>query len=80
MMENRKLQLYVTEHQYQLLKRRAGAHGSIAAVVREMIDRSVVPSDADADAFVKHVEAAKEGSGRPYSAEEAKNDLYKRTM
>lgn len=76
-MESRKLQLYVTEPQYRLLKQRAGERGSIAAVVRDLIDRSVVPEDAQADPFFQHVVADKPGSGQPYDAEDAKRALYR---
>jgi hypothetical protein len=78
--KKRKLQLYVTEHQYWLLRQRARKQGSIAAVVRGLIDRSLAPSDAEADLFFRHVAAAKEGSGDAYDAVEAKRDLYRRPM
>lgn len=78
-METRKLQLYVTERQYRLLKQRAGQErGSIASVVRELIDRSVLPTEVEADPFFRHVATIKEGSGQPYEAQEAKRDLYRR--
>jgi hypothetical protein len=77
-MEMRKLQLYVTERQYRLLKQRAGRRrGSIASVVRELIDRSVLPTEVETDPFFRHVAAPKEGSGQPYEAQEAKRDLYR---
>ena len=78
-MDTRKLQLYVTERQYRLLKQRAGEQGSIAAVVRDLIDRSSVPADAELDPFLQHVIAEKEGSGEPYDADDAKRDLYRRS-
>ncbi len=77
-METRKLQLYVTERQYRLLKQRSATHGSIAAVVRDLIDRSAMPADIEADAFFRHVVAEKNGSGEPYDAREAKRQLYQR--
>lgn len=77
-METRKVQLYVTERQYRLLKQRADKRGSIAAVVRDLIDQSAIPADAEADPFFQHVIAEKEGSGEPYDAQEAKRDLYQR--
>ena len=77
-METRKLQLYVTERQYRLLKQRAGGQGSIAAVVRDLIDRSAVPTDLKADSFFGHVIKEKDGSGEPYDAHEAKRELYER--
>ena len=78
MMENRKLQLYVTERQYRLLKRRAAKRGSIAAVVRDLIDQSAGSAEAEADPFFQHVVARKEGSGERYAAEDAKRGLYRR--
>jgi hypothetical protein len=77
-MEMRKLQLYVTERQYRLLKRRADKRGSIAAVVRDLIDESAAPGEAAADPFFQHVIAPKKGSGEPYDAQDAKRDLYRR--
>lgn len=73
----RKLQLYVTEEQYRLLKNRAGEGRSIAAVVRELIDRSTAPSDPESDSFYEHVLADRPGSPRRYDAERAKRDLYR---
>lgn len=77
MMETRKLQLYVTERQYRLLRQRAGQQGSIAGVVRDMIDQSTQPTEAQADPFFRHVAAPKEGSGQPYEAQAAKRDLHR---
>ena len=74
----RKLQLYLTERQYQLLKRRAGERGSLAGVVRDLIDQSAMPKNAEADPFFQHVMNEKQGSGQPYDAQEAKRTLYKR--
>lgn len=77
-METRKLQLYVTERQYRLLRQRASQRGSIAGVVRDLIDQSAMPADAEADPFFQHVVSPKDGSGQPYEAQEAKRDLYRR--
>lgn len=74
----RKLQLYVTEEQYRLMKQRAGEGGSIAQVVRDLIDEAGQPSAPMGDPFYRHLLSPKEGSGRTYAAEEAKRDLYKR--
>lgn len=74
----RKLQLYLTEEQYRLLRQRAGQRGSIAQVVRELIDASVRVEDASSDPFYRHVMSPTTGSGRPYTAERAKRDLYRR--
>jgi hypothetical protein len=68
----------VTERQYRLLKHRAGRQGSIAAVVRDLIDRSAAPTELEADPFFRHVIREKDGSGRPYDAQEAKRELYER--
>jgi len=73
----RKLQLYVTEEQYRLLKRRADDVGSIAGVVRELIDRSTALPDPESDPFYEHVLADRPGSARRYGAERAKRDLYR---
>lgn len=74
----RKVQLYLTEEQYRLLKQRAGELGSIAAVVRELIDASTRPEHPSADPFYRHLTARKRGSGRPYDAGHAKQELYDR--
>lgn len=74
----RRVQLYLTEEQYRLLKRRAGESGSIAAVVRDLIDASTDPGDAERDPFYRHLLAEKpEGRGERYTAEEAKRELYR---
>ncbi|MGI8426522.1 MAG: hypothetical protein ACR2FO_05085 [Actinomycetota bacterium] len=77
-MSMRKVQLYLTDNQYRLLKQTAGQKGSIAQVVRDLIDRSVLPEDVGADAFYRHVTSKKTGSGPSYRAEEAKRDLYRK--
>lgn len=74
----RKVQVYLTEEQYRLLRQRAGERGSIAQVVRDLVDGSAAPAEPDADPFFRHVFRPKNGSGRPYSAEKAKRDLYRR--
>ena len=79
-MDRRKLQLYVTDRQYRLLKQRAGPGGSMAAVVRDLIDQAAAPADAEGDPFFRHVIAEKDGSGKPYDAQEAKRDLYRRDV
>jgi len=70
--------LYVTERQYRLLKQRAGTRGSIAAVVRDLIDQSAAPVEVEHDPFFRHVMTPKDGSGGTYEAEDAKNDLHRR--
>lgn len=47
-------------------------------MVRDLIDRSAMPADIEADAFFRHVVAEKDDSGEPYDAQEAKRQLYKR--
>jgi hypothetical protein len=73
----RKLQIYLREDQYELVRRRATAGKSMAEVVREAIDAMFLPDDVAADSFVRHVMAPKPGSGRPYSAAEAKRALHR---
>lgn len=74
----RRVQLYLTEEQYRLLKRRAGESGSIAAVVRDLIDASMDPGDVRTDPLYRHLLADKrEGRGERYRAEEAKRELYR---
>lgn len=77
-MESRKLQLYVTERQYRWLRQRAATRGSIAAVVRDLIDRSHSPDDPEDDPFFRHVMAERPGSGSRYEAQDAKRELYER--
>ncbi|MEO7817762.1 MAG: hypothetical protein ABIS18_01300 [Actinomycetota bacterium] len=72
----RKVQIYLSEHQYRLLKQRAGDTGSIAAEVRQLIDGSTRPGDALQDPFYKHLMSKKKGSDKPYDAGQAKRDLY----
>jgi hypothetical protein len=74
-MAMRKLQLYITEEQYQLLKQRAGERRSLAEVVRELIDERV--GDAQSDPFYRYLLAPKKGSGKPYRADAAKRELYR---
>lgn len=74
----RKLQLYITEEQYRLLKQRAGELRSIAQVVRELIDKAETPNDPTEDPFYRHVSSRRTGSGRSYRAAEAKKELYER--
>lgn len=77
-MATRKVQLYLSEEQYRFLKQRAGERGSLAAVVRELIDAAGRPVDPTADPFYRHLISAKAGGGRRYAAERAKRELYRR--
>ena len=78
-MADRKVQLYLSEEQYRFLKQRAAERGSIAQVVRDLIEAAVRPEDAGEDPFYRHVVGAKDGSGRAYDAETAKRNLYERS-
>jgi len=73
-------QLYLDEGQYRWLKQRAGEAGSIAAVVRELIDaeraRRLDPSDDPLLRFLVSEPAAK-GKGQT-SVESLDRDLYGR--
>lgn len=73
----RKLQLYVTDEQYRFVKQRAG-EGSMAQVVRDLIDAAALPEDPRQDPFYRHLAAEGEGSGTAYDADDAKRDLYRR--
>jgi len=75
----RKVQLYLTEAQYRYLKQSAGARGSIAGVVRDMIDSAGYPSKPERDSFYRHVTQGRPGSGHRYRAETAKRELYRRS-
>jgi hypothetical protein len=71
-------QLYLDADQYRWLKQRAGRRGSIAGVVRELIDdaRSRRP-DATADPLIRFlVEEASADSGAPSTVETLDRDLY----
>jgi hypothetical protein len=76
-MAMRKVQLYLSEEQYRLLKQRAESSGSIAQAVRILIDESTVPKDPTSDPFYRHVMSRKKRGGRSFDAEQAKRDLYK---
>ena len=77
-MAMRKIQLYLTEQQYQVLKQRAGDSGSIAGAVRDLVDASGAPADPHADPFFQFLTREKKPSGRAYNAGDAKRELYKR--
>ena len=71
-------QLYLNADQYRWLKQRAGRRGSIAGVVRELIDdaRSRRP-DATGDPLIRFlVEDAPADSGTPSTVETLDRDLY----
>lgn len=72
-------QLFLTDEQYRWLKVKAGATGSIAAVVRDWIDSElkVDPSDLRNDAAIKFMlEGPRADSGPPFSVTTIDRDLY----
>jgi len=77
-MAKRKIQLYLTEEQYQVLKQRSGDSGSIAAAVRDLVDASGVPADPKSDPFFQYLTRKRKPSGTPYDAGDAKRELYER--
>lgn len=71
-------QLYLEEDQYRWLRRRAGSHGSIASVVRELIDtaRSQLPTSAD-DPLIQYLLDDAPGDGQsPSTVQSLDRDLY----
>jgi len=71
-------QLYLDEDQYRWLKQRASRGGSIAAVVRELIDgaRSRTPSLAG-DPFIRYLATEPPAdSGAPSTVETIDRDVY----
>lgn len=72
-------QLYLDEGQYRWLKGRAGERGSIAAVVRDLIDaaRTTSRSSLAGDPLVSYLkdEPAADG-GTPSTVETLDRDLY----
>lgn len=71
-------QLYLDADQYRWLKQRAGQRGSIAGVVRELIDaaRSRRPSAAG-DPLIRYLaEEPPADGGAPSTVEDLDRDLY----
>ena len=71
-------QLYLEEDQYRWLRQRAGERGSIAGVVRELIDaaRSRRPSTAR-DPLIRYlVEEPPTAGGQTSTVEDLDRDLY----
>ena len=71
-------QLYLDPDQYRWLRQRAGRRGSIAAVVRELIDeaRSRRPSATD-DPLIRYLaEETPANAGAPSTVETLDRDLY----
>ena len=73
-------QLYLDETQYRWLRQQAGRNGSIAAVVRGLIDEArTANADADAsgDPFIQYLGAEPAGRGKKASSVETLDrDLY----
>lgn len=72
-------QLYLDEGQYRWLKQQAGKSGSIAAVVRGLIDaaRARRP-DTSADPLLSYLVEEAPGRGREGSVSTLDRDLYGR--
>jgi hypothetical protein len=71
-------QIYLEDDQYRWLRRRAGSSGSIAGVVRELIDaaRSYRPSQA-ADPLIDYLLNETPGdSGKPSTVKTLDQDIY----
>jgi len=73
-------QLYLDEGQYRWLRQRAGEAGSIAAVVRQLIDDERARRlDPSADPLLSYLVAEAPGEGRePTSVTSLDRDLYGR--
>jgi hypothetical protein len=74
----RRTQLYLDEDQYRWVKQRAGAQGSIAAVVRDLIDTARLRRPrADRDPLIRYLVEEKPAEGaRPSSVKTLDRDLY----
>jgi len=71
-------QLYLDRDQYRWLKQRAGERGSIAGVVRELIDaaRTRKPSSTD-DPLIRYLaDESPADSGAPSTVQDLDRDLY----
>jgi hypothetical protein len=71
-------QLFLTDEQYRWLKVRAGSVGSIAQVVRELIDAELEPGpDLRDDPFIRFLLSEPEpATGVPSSVTTIDEDLY----
>jgi len=76
-MAQRRLQIYISQNQYDVLKRKAVAGKSMAAVVRDMIDAADRLTDRGSDPLYTYVMAERPGSGPAYRASDAKTRLHK---
>ncbi len=68
-----RVQLYLEPEQYQFLVREAKKEGSIAAVVRKLIDEAIRPGKIKEDPIGKLAELAAEGGPEDLSE---KHDRY----
>lgn len=71
-------QLYLDESQYAWLRRKAGRTGSIAAVVRDLVDKAQLENPADEqDPLLRYLLDSPEGEGpTPSSVTTLDADLY----
>jgi hypothetical protein len=73
----RRTQLYLEEDQYRWLKREAGPRGSIASVVRGLIDRARSGrSKIEDDAFFRYLFDEPAPEGVPRGADSIDEDVY----
>jgi hypothetical protein len=71
-------QLYLEEDQYRWLRRRAGTSGSIAGVVRELIDaaRTRRPAPGEDTLISYLVDDVPGDSGAPSTVQDLDRDIY----
>jgi hypothetical protein len=71
-------QLYLEDDQYRWLRRRAGSRGSIAGVVRELIDaaRSQRPSPVTDPLIEYLINEPPATAGKPSTIEDLDQDIY----
>jgi len=71
-------QLYLEDDQYRWLRRRAGSSGSIAEVVRELIDaaRSHRPNPASDPLIEYLIDETPANAGNPSTVEDLDQDIY----
>ncbi len=73
----RRTQLYLDEEQYRWLKRQAGHNGSIAAVVRDLIDRARTRlSPSHEDPLIRYLRGKPGGRRSATSVHTLDRDLY----
>ncbi|MEX2555728.1 MAG: hypothetical protein WEB06_08850 [Actinomycetota bacterium] len=73
----RRTQLYLEEDQYRWLRREAGAKGSIAGVVRELIERARrEPPAWEKDPLIKLLLYDPPVDGKPGDASTIDRDVY----